>query len=73
MVNLLDIIHINELWCMKSISILNHESQVIYSEPTSNAEGFEEYFFKTAVVWGQHLQVTREKLKKNQSSFQMIN
>lgn len=43
MLKLLDIIPINELWCMKSISILNCESQVTYSEPTSNGLDFEEF------------------------------
>lgn len=73
MVNLLDIIYINELRCMKSISILNHESQVIYSEPTSNAVGFEEYFLKLLWFGGNIYKLLEKTLKKNQSSFQIIN
>lgn len=51
MVKLLDIMHINELWCIKSISILNCESQVIYSEPTSNAVDSEEFLQSYSVLW----------------------
>lgn len=51
MVDLLDIIHINELWRIKSIIILNREAQVIYSEPTSNAVDFEEFLQSYGVLW----------------------
>lgn len=51
MVDLLDIIHINELWRIKSIIILNREAQVIYSEPTSNAVDFEEFLQSYSVLW----------------------
>lgn len=49
---------------MKSISILNHESQVIYSEPTSNAVGFEEYFLKLLWFGGNIYKLLEKTLKK---------
>jgi len=53
MVNLLGVIHINELWCIESMSILNPVSQVFYSEPTSNAVGFEEFLQTYRVFWAK--------------------
>lgn len=64
MVNLLDIIHINELWCIKSISILNRESQVIYSEPTSNEVVFEEFLQSYSVLWPVYKILQKTTFKK---------
>lgn len=50
-VNFLDIIHIYEIWSIKPIRMLNHESQVIYSEPTSNAVDFEMLLQSDSILW----------------------
>lgn len=49
--NFLAIIHIFEIRSIKPIRMLNHESQVIYSEPTSNAVDFEMLLQSDSILW----------------------
>lgn len=60
------------MWSIKSIRMLNRESQVIYFEPKSDAVDFEKLLQSLSNLWPKFTKHRRKLLKKKKFCFKLL-